>query len=405
MSHLARTIVVIALALLVASLEAAERNTGPWEVKRLAEPPKAEWGEQQGLLQPVYFAGEPYHGQPTRVFAWYARPQGEGPFPAMVLLHGGGGKAFPEWAKLWAERGYAALAIDLAGHGPDGKRLADGGPEQDDKTKFANFDDASLRDMWTYHAVADALLGHSLLASRQEVDRDRIGVTGISWGGYLTCIVAGVDARLKCAVPVYGCGFLHEDSYWVEGSFNKMEAAQRARWVKHFDPSSYLAGVSCPIFFVNGTNDFAYPLDSYRRSYELVDQNLVTLRVTVNMPHGHQQGWAPPEIGLFVDSVLKQGAPLPRAVPPRAKAGYVSAFETKVPLKSAEFHYTLDGGPWQKRKWATVKAELADNQVSVTPPAELTDHSGHATYFFTVRDERGAIVSSAHVARVPAEAK
>jgi len=29
-------------------------------------------------------------------------------------------------------------------------------------------------------------------------------VTGISWGGYLTCIVAGIDDRLKAAVPVYG---------------------------------------------------------------------------------------------------------------------------------------------------------------------------------------------------------
>ena len=54
------------------------------------------------------------------------------------------------------------------------------------------------------------------------MDRRRIGITGISWGGYLTCIVAGLDDRLKVAVPVYGCGFLGDDSVWKAGSLAKM---------------------------------------------------------------------------------------------------------------------------------------------------------------------------------------
>ena len=36
----------------------------------------------------------------------------------------------------------------------------------------------------------------------------------------------------------------------------------------------YLAGVRCPILFLNGSNDFAYPLDSYQASYQLVDPRL-----------------------------------------------------------------------------------------------------------------------------------
>ena len=103
----------------------------------------------------------------------------------------GGGDAFEPWAKLWADRGYVALAMDLSGRGPDRKRLLDGGPDQDDETKFRDFDPADPSSMWTYQAVAAVLRGHSLLASRSEVDANRIGVTGISWGGYLTCIVAG----------------------------------------------------------------------------------------------------------------------------------------------------------------------------------------------------------------------
>jgi dienelactone hydrolase len=393
---------VLLLCATGSALPAAERNTGPWDIKRLADAPKAEWGEKEGLLQPVYFAGEPYHGKPTRVFAWYARPEGKGPFPAMVLLHGGGGKAFPEWAKLWAERGYAALAIDLAGHGPDGKRLPDGGPDQDDKTKFASFTDDQVREMWSYHAVADALLAHSLLASQKEVDKNRIGVTGISWGGYLTCIVAGVDERVKCAVPVYGCGFIHENSCWVDSHFKKMDAELLNRWEQNFDPSWYLSGVSCPILFVNGTNDFAYPLDSYQKSYELVsdrDPKLVTLRVTVNMPHGHQEGWSPKEIGLFVDGVMKKGPGLARVI----GGGYdfEAGFSSPVAVKSVEFHYTEDRGPLQKRKWKTLPAKIKDAELGL-PKNEKTAYIEFpkgsdirpSIWFFTLKDARGAIVSS-----------
>ncbi len=39
------------------------------------------------------------------------------------------------------------------------------------------------------------------------------------------------------------------------------------RWVENFDPSRYLPGRKMPVLFVNGTNDFAYPLDSYQKSY------------------------------------------------------------------------------------------------------------------------------------------
>ncbi|PYV08941.1 MAG: acetylxylan esterase, partial [Acidobacteria bacterium] len=65
--------------------------------------PKAEWGAAVAGVREVYYQGEPFRGSPTRVFAYYARPAGgAGPFPAMLLVHGGGGRAFPEWAAIWA---------------------------------------------------------------------------------------------------------------------------------------------------------------------------------------------------------------------------------------------------------------------------------------------------------------
>jgi dienelactone hydrolase len=383
----------LALFVLTAPAFAADRFTGPWDLKALGVPPAATWGKPKGVLREVYYENVPLRGKPTRVFAYCARPtDGAAPFPAMVLLHGGGGKAFAEWATLWAERGYVALAMDLSGRGPDGMRLADGGPEQSDEEKFRDFDASGADRMWTYHAVAAAIRGHSLLASLPYVDRDRIGVTGISWGGYLTCIVAGIDDRLKVAVPVYGCGFLDEGSYWVGPHFKPMGPERTRRWADRFDPSRYLPGVTCPILFVNGTNDFAYPLDIYRKSYRLVSKAPVDLCVTVKMPHGHSQGWAPKEIGLFVDSIFKGGAPLPRLTNPVVAEKRLEAeVRASLPIRSARLHYSTDRGPWQGREWTTVEAKLAAGRVSADLPATRP-----IAAFFTVEDERGAVASSPH---------
>jgi dienelactone hydrolase len=343
------------------------------------------------LVQEVYYQGEPLAGKPTRVFAYVARPEKpEGKSPAMVLVHGGGGTAFAEWATLWAKRGYAAIAMDLAGCGPKRQRLPDGGPPQDDTAKFRRFSDAEAKELWTYHAVAAAIRGHSLLASLEGVDPQRTGVTGISWGGYLTCILAGVDDRFKVAVPVYGCGFLHEDSVWLS-RFAEMGLDQRDRWVRFFDPSRYLSGVRCPILFINGTNDFAYPLDSYQKSYRLVPGRR-DVRIEVRMAHGHPQGWAPKEIGLFVDSILKGGEPLPRIDPMTTADGKVSAsFTAKVPVVRGQLHFTSDTGPWQKRRWESAEAKLVGQTIEATLPAARP-----LVYYLSITDQRGAMVSTEH---------
>ncbi|MCL4785855.1 MAG: acetylxylan esterase [Verrucomicrobia bacterium] len=367
------------------------RHTGPWNLPELKRSPAAEWGERTGLVQEVYYQGEPFQGKPIRVFAYLGRPadRSVGKFPAMVLVHGGGGKAFHDWAEHWAKRGYVALAMDPAGCGPSG-RLPDGGPAQDDASKFREFSDSDTRDMWTYHAVAAVIRGHSLLASLPEVDPERIGITGISWGGYLTCIVAGIDDRLKVAVPVYGCGFLGDNSAWRDGSLARLSPETRARWLSLFDPSQYLGGVRCPILFLNGTTDFAYPLDSYQKSYRLVAPAFRHVNVVVNLPHGHI--WTFGEVDQFVDSILRGGEPLPVLRTLRIRAGVATAsVEARVPLKKAELHYTADGGPWQKRRWETATATMSGNiiQAQLPPGRPLV-------CYLSVTDDRGLRASTEH---------
>jgi dienelactone hydrolase len=380
------TFVLVALAFVPSQTRAD--TTGPWDVKALQIATiKPEWGETTGPVHEVYYPGEPLHGKPTRVFAYYGKPAGDGPFPAVVLVHGGGGKAFSQWAEHWASRGYCALAMDLAGNGPKG-RLTDGGPDQTDEFKFRDFDDKTVRDMWTYHAVAAVLRGHTLLASLPEVNKDKIAVTGISWGGYLTCIVAGLDHRLKAAVPVYGCGFLHEDSVW-KPRLDGFPVDRRDRWVKTFDPSVYLPGVKCPILFLNGTNDFAYPLDSYRKCFELVTAPK-TLSVRVRLPHGHI--WTHGEVDAFIDSQVKGGDPLPAVGAMTRDGDTVSAKVTaRSELKSARLHYAVATGPWQKREWKTAAAEVKVGRVSAKLPADRP-----LVYYLSVTDDRSLEVSAPH---------
>ncbi|HEY5480032.1 MAG TPA: alpha/beta fold hydrolase [Verrucomicrobiae bacterium] len=384
----------LSLTLLLAagcsSIKTTERHTGPWNMASLKQAPTAEWGGRTGLVQEVYYQGEPYRGKATRVFAYLGRPAaGKGPFPALVLVHGGGGNAFRAWAEHWASRGYVALAMDTSGCGPNGP-LPDGGPDQSDTTKFRDFTDEEASDMWTYHAVSAVNRGVSLLAALSEVDRRRIGITGISWGGYLTCIVAGLDDRLKVAVPVYGCGFLGENSCWKTTSLAKMRPEARDRWLRNFDPSQYLGGVNCPILFLNSATDFAYPLDSYRACYRLVPSRFRHVCVVLNLPHGHI--WTFNEVDVFVDSVLRGGPPLPCFEQPKIDGDRVSVkVVSPVPVKEAALHYTTDSGEWQKRHWQTLPAELKDNTIIARLPGQRP-----LVWYLAVTDERGLRVSTEH---------
>jgi dienelactone hydrolase len=367
-------------------------EAGLWDQAELWKAPPATWGASTGLVQELFYEGEPLKGKQTRVFAYLARPAHPSPgkSPAIVLVHGGGGKAFSAWAEHWAKQGYVALAMDLSGNGPNG-RLSDGGPDQSDQSKFRDFTLETATEMWTYHAVSTVVRGHSLLRSLPEVDQNRVGITGISWGGYLTCIVAGIDPRFKVAVPVYGCGFLGDNSVWKDKSLAQMNPVARELWLKLFDPSQYLSNVRCPILFVNGTTDFAYPLDSYQKSYRLVPEKWRLVSVAVDRPHGHI--WTFPEVDAFVASILKQGRPPVRLGKAVERAGRLSAKLTRmVNPKEASLCYTTDSGVWQKRQWHTVPAQVHGNEISAELPKERP-----LVAFLSIKDEENCHSSSEHV--------
>lgn len=383
------------LILLCLATGAAAQST--WDLEALSKAPKvspADGFEVEGL-KAVFYDSVPHQGKPTRVFAWVGVPKGEGKVPAMVLIHGGGGTAFADWVKLWTSRGYAAIAMDLCGCVPRKAKNGWERHEQGGPPGWGGFEqiDGDEHDQWTWQAVADAILGHSLLRSLPEVDPDRIGVTGISWGGYLTCITASVDPRFKFAAPVYGCGFLGEDSTWLD-TFAKMGKEKADKWLGLWDPSKYLAKTTMPFLWVNGTNDFAYPLDSYQKSYRLPATER-TLAIRVRMAHAHGgPGEKPEEIHAYANSFFKAGPPLAKITGQGVEKDEAWAtFTSKSAISKAELCFTKDAGKWQKRVWDGVAAKLDGNKATATLP------EGAKVFYLNLVDEHGLVVSTEHVER------
>jgi dienelactone hydrolase len=385
--------------------------TLPWDLVRLSRPPAVEWLDETGPVRSLFYAGESFKGRGTRVFALYASPAtlggggppgpdtpAKGPWPGIVLVHGGGGTAFADWVTLWAARGYAALAMDLAGCRLDPEapkpnaviRLPDGGPGQEHKDKFDTIATPDVDDDWPFHAVANVIRAHSLLLSLPDVDPGRTAITGISWGGYLTCLVAALDDRFRAAVPVYGCGHLGENSCWL-GDFARLGPDQAARWSQLYDPATYLPACRVPIFFVTGTNDFAYPLDSFMKSHADVRQAATALRIEVNMPHGHEAGWAPAEIAAFIDAALLGTSPLPVLEAPVLDDHAARCTVSRGgPVATAALVYTAEPGPINKLSWQTSPAEVRpDGSLAAPrPPAEPR------VFYFTAITAEGLMVSS-----------
>ncbi len=377
---------------------ATAANSPSWDLALLSKTPATFVATNRSAVPSVralFYEGSRFDGKPTRVFAWYGVPTNvTKKVPAMVLVHGGGGTAFDAWVKLWVSRGYAAIAMDLCGSVPVGtygkwQRHEHGGPPG-----WGGFDqiDRPQSDQWTWQAIADIVLAHSLIRSFPEVDATRIGVTGISWGGYLTCITSAVDTRFRFAAPVYGCGFLGENSTWL-GTFEKMGAEKSATWLAWWDPSHYLKRTEMPVLWVNGSNDFAYPMDSWQKSYRAT-RGPDTLCLRVRMPHGHGgAGENPAEIHTFAESLFNGGAPLTKILKQgRDGKNAWATFESKSPIAKVELNFTRDTGKWQQRKWETLPAVLdaKAGRASATLPEGVT------VYYLNLIDERGLVVSAEH---------
>jgi len=124
---------------------------------------------------------------------WLLRPKGDGPYPLMMSVHGG-----PVWQSRprWLGRGGAQFLMLLkrgyAVFFPNPRGSSGRGQE------FARHVLGEMGGADTY----DCLSGLDHLVEKGIADPSRLGVTGISYGGFMTAWLITQDSRFAAAVAV-----------------------------------------------------------------------------------------------------------------------------------------------------------------------------------------------------------
>lgn len=157
-------------------------------------------------------------------------PDGPGPFPAVLNVHG----HYPQGkiaglvaarGHMLASDGFVVLSVDAIGAGERGTTPG----------VFEHHGDAGVPLL----SIGESLLGMQvydnaraidLLQSLSFVDGERIGVTGASGGGNQTMWIAAMDQRIKAAVPVVSVGtfegYVTEGNCWCETLTDGLKIAE-----------------------------------------------------------------------------------------------------------------------------------------------------------------------------------
>jgi dienelactone hydrolase len=131
-----------------------------------------------------------------RVTGYLIVPQGPGPFAGVIVQHGSPGSrdSLRGYAEELVKTGAVALLIDAPFTRRDGRFMAFGQRDYDEQIQF----------------MVDLRRGVDLLQSRPDVDPERIGYVGYSYGAALGGLLAGIEKRIKAFVFAVGDGGLVE---------------------------------------------------------------------------------------------------------------------------------------------------------------------------------------------------
>lgn len=170
--------------------------------------------------------------------------------PGMVLLHGAPvtARSMAGQGQLLASYGAVAIAIDAPFARRSGSWLrytAEDGAEQ-------------------VQLMKDLQRAVDVLRSRVNVDKDRIGYMGISYGGAMGALFVGIEKRIKAGVLVVADGGLVSHSTGPEDAsfMSSLSCATRAGWYRAMvpiEPIRYLPGASMALLLQSGRVDALVP--------------------------------------------------------------------------------------------------------------------------------------------------
>jgi len=176
------------------------------------------------------------------------KPEGKGPFPCVVLLHGLGGNKEQLLTILGPElvkQGFACFAIDAKLHG---ERKAEGDdPKQ--PLKFVGL---------VPETVLDWRQALDWLTQRPDIQANRIGLVGYSMGAIMGSILAGVDTRIQAATLCVGGDPIKPMLALVPEALRPLgERAAPSNFLGHAAPR--------PVYLVNGSQDTTITPDAAKR--------------------------------------------------------------------------------------------------------------------------------------------
>jgi len=215
-----------------------------------------------------------------RVYGWLAKPKGDGPFPAMLVLPGAGFGARPRPLEH-ARHGYVAFDIQIHGQDVDQQKY-DRLPGYYENAIFEPIEKFYFRNVYLR-----ACRAVDMLCSRADVRKDRIAAVGGSQGGRLSVIVAALDKRVVAIVSCIANSPNFPHLHWVAKcnglncvsdnpsdpkfkdtpKFDGMDLVgappkvddPEGRCSSYYDPMNFAPDVHCPVLMNAGLIDPVSP--------------------------------------------------------------------------------------------------------------------------------------------------
>jgi dipeptidyl aminopeptidase/acylaminoacyl peptidase len=214
--------------------------------------------------------GYPVHG-------WLVRPEGEGPHPVLLMIHGGpfaqyGWTVFDE-AQVYAGAGYAVVYGNP--RGSSGYGSAHGSAVQGD------VGERSAADLL-------ALLDHAL--TLPGLDADRVGVLGGSHGGFMTSWLVGHTDRFAAAVSERAVNSIDSfigssDIGWVFADQLYGPDPERQR---EQSPLTYAEKINTPLLIIHSEHDWRCPIEQGQRMFVALKRRGAEVEMLVFPAEGHE---------------------------------------------------------------------------------------------------------------------
>jgi cephalosporin-C deacetylase-like acetyl esterase len=309
--------------------------------------------------------------EPCETYAVLVRPQHAAAQrrPAILVCHGGGGAAQEEKVVGWAKLGFVALSSDLPGHmGVDDPtavrsvtRFKDLGYGPKQLTLRPG-----VRACPAFDTIVAGLAGFNLLAAQDDVDQHRIGVTGISWGGFTSLVLAGLlRERVQAVFSLYGAGYFTLSASGIGNELAKLTPEDRDSWMSTFDPAACAKSICATTLLYPAANDTYFLPPSVMATYQaLGGAKHICFGPNqshwINLPGGTQswtgETYTEMEPAYFLHTLNDETPALPKLWTD-SKSQHLAGFAVDALPNDARlwaFYSTDLRKPWPKRTWKRV---------------------------------------------------